>query len=86
MRVLQDEKLVRVGGTAPIPLDARVIVASNTSLEHEVKNGNFRKDLFYRLNVVFIKIPPLRERREDVQPLVDHFLNKGEVKKEYSIR
>ena len=85
LRVLQEEKLVRVGGTTPIPLDARVIVASNTSLEHEVKNGNFRKDLFYRLNVVFIKIPSLRERREDILPLVDHFLKKGEIKQEYSI-
>lgn len=77
LRILQEEKITRIGGTEQIPLDVRIIAASNTNLEREVKNGNFRSDLFYRLNVVFIRIPPLRERREDIAVLVDYFLNKN---------
>ena len=79
LRILQEEKITRIGGTEQIPLDVRIIAASNTNLEREVKNGNFRGDLFYRLNVVFIRIPPLRERREDIAVLVDYFLNKNSL-------
>jgi sigma-54 dependent transcriptional regulator, acetoin dehydrogenase operon transcriptional activator AcoR len=79
LRVLQDEKITRVGSNASIPLDVRVIAASASSLEREVRNGNFREDLFYRLNVVFIKIPPLLERKEDIHALIDHFLKKSEM-------
>lgn len=76
LHVLQDGEVCRVGATAPIPIDVRVIAASNRNLEHEVASRRFRRDLFYRLNVVNIVIPPLRERPEEVQPLVEQFLEK----------
>ena len=76
LRILQEEKMVRRGDGGQIPLDVRIIAASNTNLEKEVRNGNFRGDLFYRLNVVFIRIPPLRERREDIALLAHYFLKK----------
>lgn len=85
LRVLQEEKIIRIGGTDPIPLDVRIIVASNTNLEREVKNGNFRSDLFFRLNVIFIRIPPLRERREDISILVDYFLAKTNLPGEITV-
>jgi len=76
LRVLQDQSFDRVGGNQPVKVDVRVIAATNKNLEKEVKDGNFREDLYYRLNVVFIKIPPLRERKEDLTVLVEHFLEK----------
>ena len=76
LRVLQEREFERVGGTASIPLDIRVIAASKENLLEKIKKGDFRKDLFYRINVVNIDLPPLRERREDIPLLVDHFLNK----------
>lgn len=76
LRVLQEGALLRVGGTESVSVDVRVIAASNTSLEREVEEGRFRKDLFYRLNVVTIEIPPLRKRKEDIPSLAYHFLNK----------
>jgi two-component system NtrC family response regulator len=66
----------RVGGVKPIHVDIRLIVATNKSLKAEVAKGNFREDLFYRLNVVPIILPPLRERLEDIRPLVGHFIAK----------
>ena len=72
--VLQDKKLTRVGGTKEIKLDARIIAATNRDLLEMVAAGTFRKDLFYRLNVVGLKIPPLAERREDIFPLANYFL------------
>ena len=66
--------MTRVGGTEPIALDVRVIAATNRNLEQMVREGTFREDLYYRLNVVSIFIPPLRERREDIIPLINHFL------------
>lgn len=74
LRVLQQRQVTRVGGTDPVPLDVRVIAATNRHLEKMVQEGTFREDLYYRLNVVTITIPPLRERKEDIIPLINHFL------------
>jgi DNA-binding NtrC family response regulator len=76
LRVLQDGAFLKVGGREPHEVDVRVIAASNTPLEKEVKAGRFRSDLFYRLNVVTVDIPPLRERKEDIPLLSHHFLAK----------
>ncbi|MEN8211869.1 MAG: sigma-54 dependent transcriptional regulator [Thermodesulfobacteriota bacterium] len=76
LRVLQEKIIERVGGTSPIPVDFRLIAATNKNLEDEVKNGNFREDLYYRLNVVKAVIPPLRERSEDIPLLIKHFIDK----------
>lgn len=76
LRVLQHGELIRVGGEKIIHVDVRIIAASNIDLEEAVNKGSFRKDLYYRLNVVPIKIPPLRERREDIIPLGIHFMNR----------
>jgi two-component system NtrC family response regulator len=73
LRVLQERAAVPVGGTAPKPYDARTVAATNADLEAVVERGEFRKDLFYRLNVFPIHVPPLRERREDIAPLFEHF-------------
>jgi two-component system, NtrC family, response regulator AtoC len=77
LRVLQEQELERVGSNRQIKLDVRVISATNVNLEEEVKRGNFREDLFYRLNVIPVLIPPLRERIEDILPLTRHFLEKN---------
>jgi nitrogen regulation protein NR(I) len=74
LRVLQEQEFERVGGLNTIKVDVRIITATNKDLEAEVKAGRFREDLFYRLNVVPIHLPPLRERKEDVDPLVRYFL------------
>lgn len=74
LRVLQQRKVTRIGGTEKIDLDVRVLAATNRNLEEMVRQGTFREDLFYRLNVVTVSIPPLRERKEDILPLVNHFL------------
>ncbi len=76
LRVLQEKIIERVGGILPIPVDFRLIAATNKNLEDEVKNGNFREDLYYRLNVVKTVIPPLRERSEDIPLLIKHFMDK----------
>ncbi|GAB7028346.1 sigma-54-dependent transcriptional regulator [Geotalea toluenoxydans] len=77
LRVLQEQEVEKVGSNKPIKLDARVISATNVDLEQEVKRGTFREDLYYRLNVIPINIPPLRERTEDIFLLVRHFLEKN---------
>ncbi len=74
LRVLADGEFYRVGGTTPIRVDVRVIAATHQDLEQRVKAGLFREDLFHRLNVIHLHIPPLRERSEDIRPMVDHFL------------
>jgi two-component system response regulator HydG len=76
LRVLQQREIIPVGGTEAQPIDARLLAATNRDLEQEIRNGRFRSDLFYRLNVIQIHLPPLRERRDDVPVLVEHFLAK----------
>jgi two-component system nitrogen regulation response regulator NtrX len=74
LRVLQDGVVTRVGGSKPVSVDVRVLAATNKNLEAEIAEGRFREDLYYRLNVVPIHVPPLRERREDIPSLVAHFI------------
>jgi two-component system response regulator PilR (NtrC family) len=76
LRILQDKEFKRVGGTEDIRVDVRIISATNKDLEAAVREKRFREDLFYRLNVIQIKLPPLRERREDIPVLAAHFLKK----------
>jgi len=76
LRFLQEREFQRVGGNTNIRADVRIISATNRDLEGMVKEGTFREDLFYRLNVVVMSIPPLRERREDIPALIDHFLKR----------
>ncbi|MFL5575458.1 MAG: sigma-54-dependent transcriptional regulator [Gemmatimonadaceae bacterium] len=75
LRVLQDNVVTRIGGSKPIQVDVRVLAATNKTLEEEIAAGRFREDLYYRLNVVPLAVPPLRERREDIPLLVAHFVN-----------
>lgn len=76
LRVLQEREIDRVGGQFTIPVDTRVIATTNRELENEIKEGNFRSDLYYRLNVVPLLLPPLRERADDIGPLAEFFLEK----------
>jgi two-component system NtrC family response regulator len=76
LRVLQEHQFERVGGTEKIEVDVRIIAATNNDLEQKIKDGTFREDLYYRLNVVSIKIPPLRERKEDILPMIEGFIEK----------
>ncbi|MGC8938713.1 MAG: sigma-54-dependent transcriptional regulator, partial [Thermodesulfovibrio sp.] len=76
LRVIQEKEFLRLGGTQPISVDVRFIAATNRDIRDEVKKGKFREDLYYRLNVVNLEIPPLRERKEDIPLLVAYFLKK----------
>lgn len=76
LRVLQEKEFERLGGNQTIRVDVRVIAATNRDLEKAMKEGKFREDLYYRLNVVSVVIPPLRERKEDIPALIDHFIKK----------
>jgi two-component system response regulator HydG len=76
LRVLQEQELQRVGGEKTIRVDVRIIAATNKNLDQEVSNNNFREDLYYRLNVVMLTVPPLRDRGEDIPKLVEHFAHK----------
>ena len=78
LRILQEKKITRIGGCHAIPTDVRIICATNKDLYQEMKKGSFRNDLYYRLNVINIKIPPLRERRPDIMLLIDHFMKNKE--------
>ncbi len=80
LRVLQQREFERVGGTRTLPLDVRVIAATNRELAAEVKRGAFREDLYHRLNVVALRVPPLRERSGDIMPLARHFLERASAK------
>lgn len=82
LRVLQEKEIYRVGGNERIKVNVRIIAATNADLEKLIKEGKFREDLYYRLNVVPIKLPPLRERKDDIPLLIQHFLNK--YNKEYN--
>jgi DNA-binding NtrC family response regulator len=77
LRVLQHREVIRVGATDPEPIDTRLIAATNRDLEEEIKRGTFRSDLFYRLNVIALHLPPLRQRRDDIPLLADHFLQRS---------
>ena len=76
LRVIQELEFEKVGGESPIPMKARIIAATNKNLEDLIKQGRFREDLYYRLKVFTITLPPLRERKDDINDLVVHFLNK----------
>ncbi|MFZ5450510.1 MAG: sigma-54-dependent transcriptional regulator [Thermodesulfobacteriota bacterium] len=76
LRVLQEKVIERVGDNTPIKTDVRIITATNTSLQEEVAHRNFREDLYYRINVVNLNIPPLRERLSDIEPLIEHFIQR----------
>jgi len=86
LRVLQERELERVGDTQVLKVDVRVIAATNVDLQEEVAKNNFREDLFYRLNVVGIYLPPLRNRREDIPRLIDYFLDKYNALNERRLR
>ncbi len=86
LRVLQDRTFTHVGGIENIEIDVRLITATNTDLENAIKEGRFREDLYYRLNVIPIFIPPLRERPEDIGPLIDHFIQKYSLKNNRKIK
>ncbi len=79
LRVLQEREFLRVGGVKTIKVDVRLITATNKDLEKATREGRFREDLFYRINVIPIYLPPLRERKEDIQLLIDHFINKKSI-------
>ncbi|HOW53763.1 MAG TPA: sigma-54 dependent transcriptional regulator [Syntrophorhabdaceae bacterium] len=86
LRVIQEKEIERLGGVQPVKVDVRIIAATNRNLDEEVKKGTFREDLFYRLNVVNILIPPLRERKEDVPLLIDFFLKKYNSKHKKNVK
>ena len=84
LRVLQERKFRRLGGTEEVEANIRIIAATNRDLSKMVAAGDFREDLFYRINVIPVKLPPLRERQDDVQALAEHFVEKyaAQMKKE----
>ncbi|HEX8183644.1 MAG TPA: sigma-54 dependent transcriptional regulator, partial [Blastocatellia bacterium] len=86
LRALQEKEIMRVGANKPMKVDVRVIAATNRDLESMVKDNRFREDLYYRLNIIPITIPPLRNRRDDIPPLVDFFTAKHNVGAHRSIR
>ena len=86
LRVIEERELTRVGGNEIRKIDLRIISATNKNLEEEVKKGNFREDLFYRLNVITINLPPLRDRKEDILLLAEHFLDKFNKENNKEIR
>lgn len=86
LRVLEERKITRIGGKKTIPVDVRIVAATNRNLEEEVQKGNFRLDLLYRLNVFTVTIPPLRQRKDDIPLLVDFFIGKHNKALNLSIR
>ena len=86
LRVIQTRKIVRLGSNNEISVDVRLVCATNKNIDEEVHKGNFREDLFYRLNVIRIHVPPLRERKDDIPTLVDHFIKNHSQKEGKSIK
>jgi two-component system NtrC family response regulator len=86
LRALQEREIERLGGLHPVKVDVRIVAATNKNLDEEVKKGIFREDLYYRLNVVNIPIPPLRERKEDIPLLIDFFLKKYNAKHKKNVK
>lgn len=86
LRVLEERKIMRIGGKRAIPIDVRIVAATNRNLEEEVRKGNFRLDLLYRLNVFTVSIPSLRERKKDIPQLIDFFIGKHNTALNLSIR
>ena len=86
LRAIQEREIIRVGSSHPIKVDVRIIAATNRDILQEVKEGNFREDLFYRLSVVPIHLPPLRERKDDIAALADHFLERFKRKKKKDVK
>ena len=84
--MLENREYERVGGTKPLKLNARIIAATNKDLEQEIKAGRFREDLFYRIHVINIPLPPLRERMEDLAPLISYFIKNLNVKFKKNIK
>ncbi|NNF84581.1 MAG: sigma-54-dependent Fis family transcriptional regulator [Deltaproteobacteria bacterium] len=85
LRALQEKVVDEVGGDSPIPVDVRILVATNRDLLERIREGTFREDLYYRLNVVEIRVPPLRERPKDIPPLVEHFMREISPDREISV-
>lgn len=85
LRILEEKTITRIGGIKQIPVDVRIISATNINITDAVKNQTFREDLYYRINTLTIAVPPLRERREDIPLLVDHFLNQTKCKKKITV-
>jgi DNA-binding NtrC family response regulator len=86
LRVLQDRKFMHLGGVHELQVDVRIIAATNVDLKQQVRDGKFREDLFYRLNVITVDLPPLRQRKEDIPMLVEFFLNKYSAENERPLR
>jgi DNA-binding NtrC family response regulator len=86
LRVIQERQFERIGGTATLTVDVRIIAATNRNLEEEVRAGRFREDLYYRLNVIPLALPPLRERREDIPGLIEFFMDKYRKKLSKNVR
>jgi DNA-binding NtrC family response regulator len=86
LRVLQDRRFIHLGGVQEIQVDVRIIAATNVDLRQLVREGKFREDLFYRLNVITVDLPPLRQRKEDIPLLVEHFLRKYSLENERPVR
>jgi two-component system NtrC family response regulator len=85
LRVLQERAVDVVGGDHPVPVDARIVAATNRDLPEKVRDGTFREDLYYRLNVVEIRVPPLRDRPEDILPLVEYFMKEASAGREITV-
>ncbi len=86
LRVIQDKRIVRLGSNHETAVDIRLVCATNKNIEHEIENGKFRPDLFYRLNVLRIHLPPLRQRKEDIPLLTDHFMREHAAKEKKLIK